>query len=272
MYQNQLTIFQISFQYPSTSSPPQRTVMPSFQIQNSVAFVTGASKPNGIGRAIVEALLANGASKVYASARHAAQLDDLVKHHKGKVVAVELDIEDLIAIEKLSELYPDVTLVVNNAGYLCTSGDIDGIKTEILVNYIAPLAIGRTFAGVFAKAASMGSDTKPTALVNMLSISSLVNFPFAPTYSASKAAAHSLTQAQRRDLSNTLVIGVCPGPIDTDMTDGIETSKSPTSSVALAIVHALLNGTEDVFPDPMSVQVHSGLQKDFKGVEQQMTA
>ena len=68
--------------------------MVSFKIQDSVAFVTGTNKKKGMGRAIVDALIANGASKVYATARHASQLDDLVAENDGKVVAVELDVTD----------------------------------------------------------------------------------------------------------------------------------------------------------------------------------
>jgi NAD(P)-dependent dehydrogenase (short-subunit alcohol dehydrogenase family) len=213
--------------------------MPIFLIQNSIAFVTGANKPNGIGRAIVEALLENGASKVYATARQSEQLDDLVSQKRGKVVAVELDVEDLQAIEKLQELYPDVTLVVNNAGYLSgssTIGEIDKIKTEMLVNFFAPLAIGKAFSTVFASFSKAESDIQPA---------SFVNFPAAGTYVASKAAAHSLTQAQRRDFSNSLVIGVYPGPVDTAMTDGYDMVKAAPSAVAQSVVDALSSGVED---------------------------
>jgi NAD(P)-dependent dehydrogenase (short-subunit alcohol dehydrogenase family) len=247
--------------------------MASFVVQNSVAFVTGTNKKNGIGRAIVEALVSNGASKVYATARHVSELDDLVAQNNGKVVAVELDVTDLEAVEKLAELYPDVTLVVNNAGYFggtTSLGDIDKIKTEISINYLAPLAIVKSFSNVFAKALSSEADVKPTALVNINSIVSLVNYPAGGTYSASKAASHSLTQAQRRDLKNTLVIGVYPGPIDTAMADGMDSEKTPPSAVASAIIDALLNGTEDVFPDPIAAYVHEGWKKDAKAMERQM--
>jgi NAD(P)-dependent dehydrogenase (short-subunit alcohol dehydrogenase family) len=252
--------------------------MASFKIQDSVAFVTGTNKSNGIGRAVVEALLANGASKVYATAREASQLDDLVAQHDGKVVAVALDVTDLDAIASLSELYPDVTIVVNNAGYLggasTIAGDLNGIKTEILVNYLAPLAIGRTFSEVFEKkAASLENDNvKPTALVNITSIAGLVNFPIAGTYSASKAAAHSLTQAQRRDFPNSLVVGVYPGPIDTAMAEGFDLEKTPPSAVAAAIIEALQNGTEDVFPDPTAVQLHEGWKNNAKALELHVAA
>ncbi len=72
--------------------------MTSYNIQDSVAFVTGTNKKNGIGRAIVESLIAHGAKKVYATARKVSQLEELVAAHNGKVVAVALDVTDLDAI------------------------------------------------------------------------------------------------------------------------------------------------------------------------------
>lgn len=250
-------------------------IMVSFIVQDSVAFVTGTNKENGIGHAIVDALVAHGAAKVYATARHASELSKLVEQHNGKVIPVELDVTDLEAIEKLAELYPDVTLVVNNAGFFGGSsslGDIDKIKSEIAVNYFAPLAIAKSFSSVFDKASSSDPDVKPTALVNINSIVSFINYPVGATYSASKAASHSLTQAQRRDLKNTLVIGVYPGPIDTAMADGMDSEKTPPSAVALAIIDALSKGTEDVFPDPISVYLHEGWKQDAKAMERQMAA
>ena len=47
--------------------------------------------------------------------------------------------------------------------------------------------------------------------------------PVASTYSVSKAAVHSITQGMRGELANdnVLVMGVYPGPIDTDMAAGV---------------------------------------------------
>lgn len=235
--------------------------MPSFQVKNSIAFVTGTNKARGIGHAVVDALIENGAAKVYATARNASQLDDLVAEHKGKVVAVALDVTDLDAIAALPGAYPDVTLVVNNSGYfggITSIGDLEIAKNEMLVNYLAPMAIGKAFSSVFESKAMVKNSDKPTALVNINSIGSYVNFALGATYAASKAAAHSLTQAQRRDLSNTLVIGVYPGPIDTDMGDELPMDKTPPTTVATRIIDALRNGKEDVFPDPTSVAMYEG--------------
>jgi NAD(P)-dependent dehydrogenase (short-subunit alcohol dehydrogenase family) len=245
--------------------------MPYFEIQDSVAFVTGTNKPNGIGRAIVNALLANGAKKVYATARDASQLEEIVASSEGRVIAVSLDVTDLDSIAKLADKYPDVNLVVNNAGYFSEKSTLDEIRyaqSEIAINYIAPLAIVQSFSPVLSKAATTADDVKGSAVVNVASIASFVNFPLGATYSASKAAAHSLTQGQRRDLSNSsLVIGVYPGPIETDMVARISMDKTPPSAVAKAVIEALKTGEEDVFPDPMALSLHEGWKTDAKALE-----
>jgi NAD(P)-dependent dehydrogenase (short-subunit alcohol dehydrogenase family) len=247
--------------------------MTSYSIQDSVAFVTGTNRNNGIGRAIVESLIANGARKVYATSRKVSQLEELVALHNGKVVAVALDVTDLDAIQSLGAKYPDVTLVVNNAGLLAATsslGDIGMVQKEIAINYIAPLSIVQSFAPSLNKTESTTSS-KASAIVNLNSIASLVNFPAAATYSASKAASHSLTQAQRRDLPNSLVIGVYPGPIDTDMAENMPFEKESPSAVAEAIIDALKNGTEDIYPDAMARQLRDGWKTDAKALEIQMT-
>jgi NAD(P)-dependent dehydrogenase (short-subunit alcohol dehydrogenase family) len=247
--------------------------MTSYNIKDSVAFVTGTNKRNGIGRAIVESLIEHGAKKVYATARNVSQLEDLVAAHNGKVVAVALDVTDLDAIQSLGAKYPDVTLVVNNAGLLAATsslGDIGMVQKEIAINYIAPLSIVQSFAPSLDKTESTTSS-KASAIVNLNSIASLVNFPAAATYSASKAASHSLTQAQRRDLPNSLVIGVYPGPIDTDMAENMPFEKESPSAVAEAIIDALKNGTEDIYPDAMARQLRDGWKTDAKALEIQMT-
>lgn len=241
--------------------------MPAFQIQDSVAFVTGTNKKNGIGRAIVAALLENGAKKVYATARNVDCLDDLVEQYPEKVVPVALDVTDFSAIEKLSEKCPDVNLVVNNAGYFGGTdslGDLSIAKMEIDVNYLGPMAIVKAFS----KQLKLSSNA---AIVTVASIASLISFPGGGTYAASKAAMHSLTQTQRRDFTNALVMGVYPGPIDTDMAKDVPFEKASTASVAAAIIEALTEGKEDLYPDPMSVQLFEGWKGDAKAMEKQMS-
>lgn len=245
--------------------------MQSFSMSDTVALVTGANKPRGIGRAIVNAFLRSGVRRVYATARNVAELRDLASQNSDRVVPLALDVTDAAAVARLPELAPDVQVLVNNAGTfsptMALSGDEAGARREMDVNYFAPMRMVRAFAPVLRKNGG-------GAVVNIASIASIVSFPIAPTYSASKAAAHSLTQAQRRELAaqGTRVIGVYPGPIDTEMADEVELPKAPPSIVADAVVAALRDGSEDVFPDPMAVELQRGVQADSKAVERQMAA
>lgn len=242
--------------------------MTVFSIKNSVAFVTGTNRQRGIGRAVVRALLARGARTVYATARDTSQLADLVREGEGRVVPVQLDVTDESAIASLGERFPEVNLVVNNAGVFGSPaplGDAAAAALEMRVNYTAPMLITQSFAPVLAKQAS-------SAVVNVNSIASFINFPMGTTYAASKAAAHSLTQAQRRELASagTLVVGVYPGPTDTDMADAIRLDKAAPSAVADAVLNALESGTEDVYPDPISQSWSQALQTDAKAFEHQV--
>lgn len=244
--------------------------MTVFAVENSAAFVTGVSKPNGIGRGIVEALIAHGAKKVYATARSASQLDDLVAAHNGKVVAVELDVTDVDAIKQLPSKYSDVNLLVNNAGLalpISVLGDVTMAYKEMSTNYFAILEMVNAFAPILAQATLDESSEKASAVVNINSLNSFINFAPLSTYSASKAASHSLTIAQRRELSGSLVVGVYPGLIDTVMAENVPYHKTPPRDVGERIVEALTDGTEELFPDATGIQMMEMFRADPAGTQ-----
>ena len=89
-------------------------------------------------------------------------------------------------------------------------------------------------------------------IVNVLSLLSLASTPPMTGYSASKAAAHSLTQALRPVLAERgiRVHGVYPAGIDTDMTAGVDTAKTAPAQVAAGLLDGLVADQEDIFPDP----------------------
>ncbi len=257
-----------------TKQPPneQRSQinMSTLRIEGSVAFVTGANR--GIGRAIVDALIARGASKVYAGARKLSSLESLLAAHPDKVVPVEIDVTDQEQITSAAGLAKDVTLLVNNAGIAGGAGlmltdtainDVWGKEFE--VNVFGLTHVTQAFAP--ALNANGGG-----AIVNLASLASLVNFPLFQSYSVSKAAVHSITQALRIALPNTLVVGVYPGPVDTDMAEGIPFEKESPQNVANEILDGVESGQEDVFPDAMSKDMSGVYLSDPKQLERDMAA
>ena len=183
----------------------------SFLVKGSVAFVTGANR--GIGRALVEALLARGAAKVYAGARRPDSLDSLVAASRGRVVPVRLDVTRPDEVRAAAAQAPDVTLIVNNAGVVAKFGAaftdaawLDAGRQEYEVDVLGALAVTQAFAPILAK---NGGGT----VANISSVAGLVAFDILTSYSASKAALHSVTQATRRSLKGqgTYVAGIYRG-------------------------------------------------------------
>ena len=236
-------------------------------IGHSVALVTGANR--GIGEAFVEALLDAGASRVYAAARDADSLTDLVARDPARIVPLALDITDPAQVQAAAERAADVTLLINNAGTAQFVGflaapDLDAARLDMETNYFGTLAMFRAFASVLR--ANGGGAT-----VTVASIVSHVNFPLAASYSASKAATHSLIQGVRSELKGqgTHVVGVYPGPVDTRMAETLPVEGVPPRQIADAALAAVADGVEDVFPDPMSAEMHANLLQDAKAVERQ---
>jgi NAD(P)-dependent dehydrogenase (short-subunit alcohol dehydrogenase family) len=211
-------------------------------LSTSVPVVTGASR--GLGRHLVDALLARGAQKVYALAR-----DPGAVRADARIVPVRFDLRERDSIDAAARQASDATLLINNASTAAFAGPLDAdpaaIHDEIAVNYEGTYATIRAFVGVLER--NGGGH-----IVNVLSLLALASTPPMTGYSASKAAAHSLTQALRPVLAQQgiTVHGVYPGGIDTDMLAGIEAPKTPPADVAAGLLDALADDQEDIFPDP----------------------
>jgi NAD(P)-dependent dehydrogenase (short-subunit alcohol dehydrogenase family) len=237
------------------------------RIEGAVALVTGANR--GIGRALTEALLARGVRKVYATARDPEAVRDL---RDERLVSLRLDVTDADQIRAAGEAASDVELVFNNAGVALARGiadstALDQARREMEVNYFGPLQLLQRLAPTLARNGG-------GAVVNIGSIAGLTNFPFIATYSASKAALHSLTQAARFLLGaqGTSVFGVYPGPVDTDMSRDAPLAKTSPRDVAFAILDGIEAGRADIFPDSVAVDFGRQFESSPKTSERQMAA
>jgi NAD(P)-dependent dehydrogenase (short-subunit alcohol dehydrogenase family) len=211
-------------------------------IAASIPVVTGAGR--GLGRALLDDLLGRGATKVYALAR---SLDSIPRDER--IVRVRFDLTDPDSIAAAARTAADATLLINNASTAefadPLDADLDAVGRELAVNFIGTYATIRAFVPVL----EANGDGH---IVNVLSLLSLASTPPMAGYSASKAAAHSLTQALRPVLAarGIAVHGVYPGGIDTDMLAGIDAPKTPAAAVAAGVLDALAADLEDIFPDP----------------------
>ena len=227
----------------------------NYDIIDKTALVTGANR--GIGKAIVESFLNNGATKIYAAVRNLDTASPLVQQHGDRIVPIQIDLANPETIVAAAVTAKDVQVVVNNAGVMRISTPlaaeaIDSLEFEMTINVFGLIRMAQAFAPVL-KANGGG------AFVQLNSVASMKNFADFATYSASKAAAYSITQALRELLGQqgTAVLSVHPGPIATEMVDGTGFSEiaEPSSLVAEGIVSALKAGDFHLFPDSMAKQI-----------------
>lgn len=240
------------------------------KIHGSVALVTGSNR--GIGRAFVEALIARGAKKVYATARDPSQLKDLEQAHPDKVHVLALDITKPAQVAAAASQAGDVNLLINNAGInrkkgLIASAVLDDARDEMDTNYFGTLSVSRAFAPIL-------KHNGGGAIVNMLSILARVSLPAYGSLCASEAAGLLATQGIRAELAkqHTRVIAVMPGAVDTDMERDFEGPKEDPADVANASLQAVDDGEDEVYPGGMAQGVSQSLAADPKAVEKEFAA
>jgi NAD(P)-dependent dehydrogenase (short-subunit alcohol dehydrogenase family) len=235
-------------------------------IRNKTVLVTGANR--GIGAALVRAFLKHGAGKVYAAARNPASLPDFAD---ARVVPLELDITKASQVTAAARKAGDIDLLVNNAGIMKSAGIFAvppaDLAVDMEVNFYGTVRVMQEFVPVLEK---RGGGT----IANVASVVSLASVPSIAGYSASKAALFSATQSARTELKpkNIRVVGIFPGPIDTDLAASLTLDKATPDHAAEEIVKGLIAGEEDIYPDPTAKQVSGLWGSNPKGLEQYFAA
>jgi len=233
-------------------------------IKGSVVLITGAT--GAIAQALIAALTARGARKIYAAARNPSGLiaSDII-------VPLKMDVTSDEDVNKAAAIATDITILINNAGVnhntaFLLAADLSIAREEFECNYLAPLRITRAFAP--ALIANKG------VVLNMLTILARVNLPFMGSYCASKAAALSLTQGLRAELGpkGVRVAAALPGAVDTRMTAGLPIPKMTTADAAAEILDGFEKGEEEIYVGDMARGLAEGLAKDPKAVERQLAA
>ena len=221
------------------------------KIEGSVVLVTGGNR--GLGAEYVRQLLDRGALKVYAGTRNI----ELVTNDRS--IPIALDVTSARDIAAAVELCGDVTMLINNAGIALRSSILDdnsleNAKSEFETNVWGPFNLSKAFAPVLAKNGG-------GAIVNVLSAASWFSMKEVATYAMSKSAAWSLTNGLRIEVapSNTLVVAVHAGFIDTDMAASVKMDKTSPFQVVDRTLDGVEAGMLEILADDSSFFIKNNL-------------
>lgn len=182
-----------------------------------VWFVTGSSR--GLGRAIVEAAIQDGAS-VIATARKPEQLQDLVdKYGADKVFPVALDVtnnDDVVKAVRLGhERFGRIDVVVNNAGYANLAAiediDIQDFQAQVATNFFGVVYVTKAILPILRR---QGSGH----IFQVSSLGGRLGSPGLGPYQASKWAVGGFSTVLSSEVSQLgiKVTVLEPGGIKTD--------------------------------------------------------
>lgn len=200
------------------------------RVSGRACIVTGAAQ--GIGRAIAEALLDEGADVCFADinadkvATVAAANEDRAKEGGGRVISAAVNVTDReqvrSMIAKTVEAFGKLDVKFNNAGVNKPMNFLD--VTEDNWKFIMDINGLGCLIGMQEAARQMIAQGTGGKIINTASIASRQGFDNVAPYCASKWAVVSLTQSGARDLAkhNITVTGFAPGVVATEMWDQVD--------------------------------------------------
>ncbi len=239
---------------PDLSDDPKLREMTCDPRSRKILVTDGKS---ALGQATVRALADAGAEHIWIGAaepwKKVPGFEAL--RELPKAMIVPLDVTDGKSVRELAGgIGAKVDILVNTCDChrtfsIALRRGVETAQLEMDVNYFGLLRLAQDFAPALKARAADGA-ANAIAWVNLLSIFALSNYPPHGTYSASKAAALSLSQALRAELrpAGVRVINLFPGPIDDEWDQLERPPKLSTAALAAAVVEALRGSVEDVYP------------------------
>ena len=195
-----------------------------------------------------------------------------------KVEVLPLDVTDTQSVKKLAGTIGGKTdILINNAhfirpGGVIVRGDTSIAKDEIEVNYFGLMRLAQAFGPAMCARTADGVNSA-VAWVNILSVNSLSNDPKFGCYSASNAAARSLSQSLRAEFrtAGLRVMNIYCGPTEDAWFQPLPPPKLSPQIVAKNLVKGLQNGLEETYCGDVAKDVFERFKESPYVLEREMT-
>lgn len=224
-------------------------------------LITGSTSGIGLGLAL---RFHKAGNKVIVAGRRKALLQQITSDHPG-IEAIELDVADAKSIVHASELvaerYPDLNVVINNAGVMLGENVLKRDSLKIAEETVAINLLG-TIRMTYAFLPQLAGNND-SLIINVSSALAFVPLPSALTYSATKAAVHSFTEGLRVQLTNTSVrvVELAPPGVRTTLFGQENAEQSMPLDAFLDEALTLLHG------EPMPREIVVERAKFFRNAE-----
>jgi uncharacterized oxidoreductase len=210
------------------------------RLTGNTVLVTGGG--SGIGRGLAEAFHRMG-NTVIISGRRRAMLDAATVANPG-MHAVELDVADPASIAKvvaeLTAQFPDLNVLINNAGIMriddaSTVIDEEALVSTVTTNLLGPIRMTSALIEHF-------KGLEQATVINVTSGLAFTPLAMTAVYSATKAALHSYTLSLRYKLkgSPVSVLELAPPYVQTDLMGGADDPRAMKLDAFLAETMVLL--------------------------------
>ncbi len=187
------------------------------QVTGNTILITGGG--SGIGRALAEAFHRRG-NEVIIAGRREDTLRKVAEANPGMKTAV-LDVQDPAAIKRfaarVADEFPKLNVVLNNAGIMqmedwrADEVDLSIAEATIATNLLAPLRLTAALLPQLKR--------RKSTVITVSSGLAFLTLAHTPTYSATKAAIHALSDSLRYQLRDTSVdvVEIAPPYVATEL-------------------------------------------------------
>jgi uncharacterized oxidoreductase len=217
------------------------------KLTGNTILITGGG--SGIGRGLAEAMHQRK-NQVIISGRRKDRLIEVAKANPG-MAWIELNIEDPVNISavaaKMIAEYPDLNVLINNAGIMNIDDASVAIDEKLLVSTLATNLMGPIrMTGTLIEHLKRQPQA---AVINTTSVLGFVPLAVTAVYSSTKAAMHSYTMSLRYKLKDTSVsvLEIAPPWVQTDLLgSNSEPRAMPLSEFIEETMKVLGTGAEEV--------------------------